>query len=112
MGWEKEEVITGYHRPKIGESSYNEKNFKEFKIELMEKFKKSANVVNAYLSILKPIEKEVIQKRLGLIDGKRHTLEEIGNEKGLTRERIRQIEKRGFKRILSLENDLREGVDN
>ena len=39
---------------------------------------------------------EVIEARFGLIDGNKHTLEEIGGRFGLTRERIRQIEQRAL----------------
>jgi RNA polymerase primary sigma factor len=37
-------------------------------------------------------EKEVVKLRFGLIDGQARTLEEVGKEFGVTRERIRQIE--------------------
>jgi len=37
-------------------------------------------------------EKRIMELRHGLIDGKTHTLEEVGKEFGVTRERIRQIE--------------------
>ena len=42
--------------------------------------------------ILKPVEVEVIQKRFGFNVETRMTLEEIGQQRGVTRERIRQIE--------------------
>ena len=42
--------------------------------------------------ILKPVEVEVIQKRFGFNGETRMTLEEIGQQRGVTRERIRQIE--------------------
>jgi hypothetical protein len=40
--------------------------------------------------------KEVIRRRFGLSDGNRQTLEEIGQEYGITRERVRQIEAYGL----------------
>ena len=46
------------------------------------------------LNTLGDREREVLLLRFGLKDGRKHTLEEIGRRFGLTRERIRQIEKR------------------
>lgn len=43
--------------------------------------------------------KLVLQLRYGLLDGRYKTLEEVGIELGVTRERIRQIQKRGEKRL-------------
>ncbi|MGH3662499.1 MAG: RNA polymerase sigma factor [Micromonosporaceae bacterium] len=45
------------------------------------------------LSTLNPREQEVIRLRFGLDDGRQRTLDEVGREFGLSRERIRQIEK-------------------
>jgi RNA polymerase primary sigma factor len=44
-------------------------------------------------------ESKVIQMRFGLKDGKEHTLEEIGRELKVTRERIRQIESKALKKL-------------
>ena len=44
-------------------------------------------------------EKQVIESRFGLIDGKSQTLAHIGLEFGLTRERIRQIERKALQKI-------------
>ena len=44
------------------------------------------------LSTLTPRENEVIRKRYGLDDARPKTLEEVGREFNVTRERIRQIE--------------------
>lgn len=44
-------------------------------------------------------EKRILEKRFGLIDGSAHTLEEVGQEFGVTRERIRQIEAKALERI-------------
>lgn len=41
----------------------------------------------------------VLEMRFGLIDGFSHTLEEIGKEIGVTRERVRQIESKALKRL-------------
>ena len=44
------------------------------------------------LKFLTPRERKIIEMRFGLADGIGHTLEEVGKEFGVTRERIRQIE--------------------
>lgn len=49
-------------------------------------------LVRQELSTLKPRERRIIYLRYGFEDGIAHTLEEVGAEYGLTRERIRQIE--------------------
>jgi len=48
--------------------------------------------IQAMLQYLSPREKKIIELRFGLIDGVGHTLEEVGKEFNVTRERIRQIE--------------------
>lgn len=53
---------------------------------------------NALLS-LSPREAKILELRYGLRDGKEHTLEEVGEKFGLTRERIRQIEKDAFRKL-------------
>ncbi len=49
--------------------------------------------VSSVLDTLSEREREVIRLRFGLDDGRQRTLDEIGREFGLSRERIRQIEK-------------------
>jgi len=51
------------------------------------------NEVEIVLATLSRREQEVIRLRFGLDDGRTRTLEEVGQEFGLSRERIRQIEK-------------------
>jgi RNA polymerase primary sigma factor len=48
--------------------------------------------INDILNDLSPKERRIIEMRYGLRDGITHTLEEVGREFGVTRERIRQIE--------------------
>jgi len=48
---------------------------------------------------LNPREKKIIEMRFGLIDGVTHTLEEVGKEFGITRERVRQIEAKALERM-------------
>jgi len=108
LGWDKDEIINGKHIIKIGERSYNEINFKEFKIHIMEQIKRNANIVKAYLSSLDLREKRIMEMRLGIVDGKRHTLEEVGQEFGVTRERIRQIEFKALKKMSALESEIKD----
>lgn len=51
------------------------------------------------LDALKSREAEVIARRSGIRDGKVETLQEIGEGYGISRERVRQIEKQGLKRF-------------
>src|ERR1051326_5252792 len=53
---------------------------------------------------LSPSEEKVIRMRFGIGYGREHTLQEIAEDFGLTRERIRQIEVKGFQRLRSSEN--------
>ncbi len=51
------------------------------------------------LSTLSPREHRIIQLRFGLEDGRSRTLEEVGKEFGVTRERIRQIEAKALRKL-------------
>jgi RNA polymerase primary sigma factor len=55
--------------------------------------------VKAILSDLSPKERKILEMRHGLMDGIYHTLEEVGREFGVTRERIRQIEAKALEKI-------------
>ena len=46
----------------------------------------------------------IILKRFGLIDGKTYTLDEIGKEIGLSRERVRQIQEKGLIKLRKSKN--------
>lgn len=48
-------------------------------------------MVNALFGLLSERDTEVVRRRLGWTDGEPQTLEEIGKQFGVTRERIRQI---------------------
>lgn len=51
------------------------------------------------IKTLSPREQKILEMRFGLADGVTHTLEEVGQEFGVTRERIRQIEAKALERI-------------
>jgi RNA polymerase primary sigma factor len=55
--------------------------------------------VRDILSDLSPKERKILEMRHGLLDGIYHTLEEVGKEFGVTRERIRQIEAKALEKI-------------
>lgn len=55
--------------------------------------------LNTALNVLTPREREVLQMRYGLNDGKDHTLEEVGRHFNVTRERIRQIEAKALRKL-------------
>jgi len=51
------------------------------------------------LAVLSEREREVLEMRFGLMDGKDHTLEEVGQFFNVTRERIRQIEAKALRKL-------------
>ncbi len=55
--------------------------------------------VRSILDDLSPKERKILEMRHGLMDGIYHTLEEVGKEFGVTRERIRQIEAKALEKI-------------
>ncbi len=56
------------------------------------------SVKNA-LAVLSERERQVLEMRFGLVDGKDHTLEEVGQYFNVTRERIRQIEAKALRKL-------------
>jgi RNA polymerase primary sigma factor len=55
--------------------------------------------VRNVLEFLSDRERQVLEMRFGLMDGRDHTLEEVGKEFGVTRERIRQIEAKALRKL-------------
>lgn len=55
--------------------------------------------VQAVLSTLSEREQKIVKMRFGLENGKSHTLEEVGQEFAVTRERIRQIEAKALAKL-------------
>jgi RNA polymerase primary sigma factor len=66
--------------------------------------------IDGVLDTLTPRERRVLELRFGLLDGGTRTLEEIGGEMSLTRERIRQIEHKALLKLreVSTVEELRE----
>lgn len=62
------------------------------------------NHVTEILDELSPREQRILKIRFGLDDGVTHTLEEVGQEFGVTRERIRQIEAKALDKIRNQKN--------
>ncbi len=58
--------------------------------------------VHEIISRLSPREQKILEMRFGLLDGVAHTLEEVGQEFDVTRERIRQIEAKAIEKIQKL----------
>jgi len=54
---------------------------------------------NEFLDCLSQRERKVIEMRYGLPDGRSRTLQEIGDIFGVTRERIRQIERKALRKL-------------
>ncbi|KKU26305.1 MAG: RNA polymerase sigma factor [Candidatus Magasanikbacteria bacterium GW2011_GWA2_46_17] len=52
---------------------------------------------------LSPREQKILEMRFGLVDGVTHTLEEVGQEFNVTRERIRQIEAKALEKIQNMD---------
>jgi RNA polymerase primary sigma factor len=55
--------------------------------------------IQEILDTLSEKERKILEMRHGLLDGTYHTLEEVGKEFGVTRERIRQIEAKALEKI-------------
>ncbi len=55
--------------------------------------------VRDVLTNLSEREREVLEMRFGFLDGKTHTLEEVGNKFSVTRERVRQIEAKALRKL-------------
>ena len=69
-------------------------------------------LVNNLLIVLSPKEKHIIEYRFSLNDRPKSTLEKIGKEFGVTRERIRQIEKNALRKLQRNVNNTKLHVVN
>lgn len=57
------------------------------------------DTIYSVLNTLSERERKIIELRFGFIDGRQHTLEEVGKEFNLTKERIRQLEASALKKL-------------
>jgi RNA polymerase sigma factor (sigma-70 family) len=71
----------------------------ELLIHRNQKLKQLRDYVKGAVSMLSPREQKIIEMRFGLIDGVPHTLNEVGQEFDVSRQRIRQIETRALAKI-------------
>ncbi|MFN2299653.1 MAG: sigma-70 family RNA polymerase sigma factor [Anaerolineales bacterium] len=55
--------------------------------------------IRSALLYLNERERQVLELRFGLLDGRDHTLEEVGQRLGVTRERVRQIEAKALRKL-------------
>lgn len=65
--------------------------------ELIEKNR--STIIDRFINTLTEKEQRIIRLRFGFEDGRPRTLEEIGQELGLSRERVRQIEARAIRKL-------------
>jgi RNA polymerase primary sigma factor len=63
--------------------------------------------VREVLDALPMREAQVLMLRYGFQDGKSHTLQEVGNKMGITRERVRQIESQAINRLRGTASQIR-----
>ena len=59
----------------------------------------ATEILTQLLGWLSPQERMIVEKRFGLIDGVTSTLQEIGQQLHITRERVRQLEARSLKKL-------------
>jgi RNA polymerase sigma factor (sigma-70 family) len=76
--------------------------------EIVATQERATHHVNRLLQYLEPREREIIRMRAGLDDARGMTLEEIGQQFGITKERVRQLNARAMKKLRSIaeEEDL------
>jgi RNA polymerase primary sigma factor len=67
-----------------------------------------ARLADRAIAVLEPREQHIIRLRFGLGDDRDHTLEEVGNELSVTRERVRQLERRAILKMRRHLEGLRE----
>lgn len=61
--------------------------------------------IKRILKFLSPRHRKIMELRWGFTDGKPHSLEDVGKEFSVTRERIRQIEAKAIEEINKIDED-------
>ena len=59
----------------------------------------TGNGMNAVLNTLTPREREIVKLRYGIGDGYIYTIEEVGRIFNITRERVRQIQRKALRKL-------------
>lgn len=91
-----------YKEIKIIEDSFVSKMFKKLLTSNSSKYENTKNLVHAWNNLMKVLsndEMEVLMMRLGLLDGRKKTFEEVGKKLMITREQARQKELRAYRVI-------------
>ena len=98
-----------FHKPYTAEIDYDQfdHNSDSHVFEECE-FRQMSESINDSLDILTPKERDIIEKRYGLIDNNPLTLEAIAQTHTLTRERIRQIEVKALRKLKRKHENLKE----
>ena len=73
--------------------------------EVLATAEQAAHRVNRLLEYLDPREREIIRKRAGMDNSAPMTLEEIGQQLGITKERVRQLNVRAMKKLRDIASD-------
>lgn len=83
----------------INEEIFYDNGLTEYEMVESVDFEIRKSAINKILNELRPREKEILDLRFGFSDNIPKTLETIGNFKGVTRERIRQIEANAIRKL-------------
>ncbi len=94
VGEEEDSKLGDFIEDKEMESPKDAATYELLKEDIQKIFKK-----------LDPREQKILEMRFGLEDGTTHTLEEVGQEFGVTRERIRQIEAKALEKLKEEQKD-------
>jgi RNA polymerase primary sigma factor len=76
--------------------------------EVLAVAEQASHKVNRLLEYLDPRERQIIRMRAGLDDGEARTLEKIGEQLGITKERVRQLNVRAMKKLRHLAEEQKE----